>query len=104
MTLHKDCPYCNSLDTWLTLGSTGIVYYGCRVCKGQWDNIDLTSKQKQYDEVGAIMAYESGELDKDGCIELFQHLVDNGHAWSLQGSYGRTARALIDAGYVTEKK
>ena len=48
-----------------------------------------------------IIAYESGELDQDGVIELFQSLVDSGLACSLQGHYGRTAKALIDAGLVT---
>lgn len=48
-----------------------------------------------------ILAYESGELDEAGVIELFQSLVDSGLAWSLQGHYGRTAKALIDAGLVT---
>lgn len=38
------------------------------------------AKTKQYDEVGAIIAYESGELSNEKVIELFQHLVDNGHA------------------------
>ena len=60
-------------------------------------------KTKAYDQVGAIIAYESGELSDDATIELFQHLVDSGLAWSLQGSYGRTAQALIDAGYVEKK-
>lgn len=59
---------------------------------------------KTFDEVGAIIAFEQGELNDEGVIELFQHLVNNGHAWSLQGSYGRTARALIEAGYVKEAK
>lgn len=57
---------------------------------------------KMFDEIGAIIAYETGELDEQGIVELFQHLIDNGHAWSLQGHYGRTARALIDAGHCTE--
>lgn len=54
--------------------------------------------KKTFDEIGQIIAYESGELSDEDTIELFQHLIDNGHAWSLQGSYGRTARSLIQAG------
>jgi hypothetical protein len=52
------------------------------------------------DVMDAIIAYESGELDEDGIVALLQTLVDNGMAWTLQGSYGRTARALIEAGLV----
>lgn len=52
--------------------------------------------------IDAIIRYEQGELDNDEVVELFQHLVDTGLAWTLQGHYGRAARALIDAGYVTE--
>lgn len=51
------------------------------------------------DQVDKIMAFESGELDDEGVIELFQELIDSGLVWKLQGSYGRTAKALIDAGY-----
>ena len=54
-----------------------------------------------YDSFGAIIAYESGELDDDATIELFQHLVNTGLAWRLQGSYGRMAHAMLDAGYIT---
>ena len=50
-------------------------------------------------QIDKIMAFESGELDEEGVIELFQELIDSGLAWKLQGSYGRTAKALIDAGY-----
>lgn len=50
-----------------------------------------------------IMEYESGNLDQDGIVQLFQVLVDNGLAWSLQGHYGRTAEALIDIGLVTKR-
>lgn len=57
-----------------------------------------------YDEVGQIMAYEQGDLDYDATIELFQHLVDTGMAWRLQGSYGRQAAALIRAGVVHARK
>ena len=53
---------------------------------------------ENYDEVGAIIAFETGGLSEEGTIELFQHLIDTGLAWSLQGSYGRAATALIKAG------
>jgi len=49
-----------------------------------------------------VIAYEQGELDEDGIIDLFQELITSGMAWQMQGSYGRTAKALIDAGYCVE--
>lgn len=52
-----------------------------------------------YDSLTFIMAFEGGELDDSEIIEGFQHLIDSGLAWSLQGSYGRTAMALVEAGY-----
>lgn len=58
-------------------------------------------KQKPFDYVSAIIAFENGELDTEGIRELFQYLVDSGLAWSLQGSYGRAAQALIESGEIT---
>ena len=56
----------------------------------------------QFDVVGAIMDFESGEMQDDEAVfELFQYLIDTGMAWCLQGSYGREAQALINAGHVT---
>lgn len=48
-----------------------------------------------------IIAYESSELNEEETVALFQRLVDSGQAWILQGHYGRTASALIQAGLVT---
>jgi hypothetical protein len=49
-----------------------------------------------------IISYESGELDDAETLELFGTLVKSGMAWTLQGHYGRTARDMIEAGYLTE--
>jgi hypothetical protein len=55
-------------------------------------SIDLTDE---------IIAYEQGELDGPQTVRLFSLLVKNGMAWTLQGSYGRAARALILDGFLS---
>jgi hypothetical protein len=50
-----------------------------------------------------IIAFEQDELNDEEIINLFQKLVDTGLAWTLQGSYGRMAAALISDGFVTAK-
>jgi hypothetical protein len=58
-----------------------------------------------YDVTTAIIKFETDEMTStEEVIELFQHLVDTGMAWSLQGWYGRTASALIEAGHITAKE
>jgi hypothetical protein len=50
--------------------------------------------------VDSIIAYELGELNDQEVVCLFADLVKSGMAWSLQGSYGRTANALIEEGWI----
>jgi hypothetical protein len=56
--------------------------------------------QETFNQIDAMMDWEEGNLDDDSTVTLFQELVDNGTAWSLQGVYGRTAKAMIDAGLI----
>lgn len=51
--------------------------------------------------IDTLMAYESGELNDAETINFFADLVKTKMAWSLQGSYGRMASAMIDAGFIS---
>lgn len=52
-------------------------------------------------DVNKIIAFESGDLDDEGVLELFGELIASGVAWQLQGTYGRTADALIRQGLIS---
>ena len=57
-------------------------------------------KSKPYDSFNDMMSYEDGSLDEKGTKKLFQHLVDSGEAWHLQGSYGRAANDMLESGFI----
>lgn len=58
----------------------------------------------EMDQIEKIMAYEQGDLQDCEIIDLFQELVDSGIVWQLQGHYGRMAKQLIEAGYISEEQ
>jgi hypothetical protein len=42
--------------------------------------------------------------DKNKIIKAWQHLIDTGRAWTLQGWFGRTASDLIEQGICKKPK
>lgn len=50
----------------------------------------------------AIIAFEEGALTEEQVIELFQHGINHGWVYQLQGFYGRYARQLIALGLCVE--
>ena len=62
----------------------------------------LDDKPHGLDVCGLLMEYEAGTLDDDRTLDLFAGLVQTGMAWTLQGSYGRTAMAMIREGWLSK--
>ena len=51
----------------------------------------------------AVMIAEGAEpASREEQIEAWQHLIDSGLAWSLQGFFGRYASDLIEQGICEE--
>ena len=51
--------------------------------------------------VDQLIAYEEGQItQEDEEIALFQHLIDTGTCWQLDGHYQRVGATLIEAGLI----
>lgn len=56
------------------------------------------------DDLDAILYIEEEDQpDEETLVAAWQHLVDTGIVWKLQGFYGRNASQMIEAGILTEK-
>ena len=55
-----------------------------------------------YTAVGIAEGFIEAETDEQ-VLQAWQHLVDTGLVWGLQGWFGRTARQLIDEGFITQE-
>lgn len=51
-------------------------------------------------DIAKIIAFEDGTITEADFLDLFSTLIRTGHAWVLQGTYGRTAAGLIDNGVI----
>ncbi len=54
-----------------------------------------------FDAVGIVEGFIDSNSEEQ-VLEAWQTLVDTGMAWQLQGWFGRTARHLIEEGYIHE--
>ncbi len=58
-------------------------------------------KVMKMDACTAVMIAEGvDEASQENQVRAWQYLVDTGLAWQLQGSFGRTAMGLIEAGII----
>lgn len=69
-----------------------------------YDDDGTPREIENFNELAFVVAYEAGELDEDETIAGFQEMVNNGHAWQLQGHYGRQAAAMIEAGMIEDPR
>lgn len=60
--------------------------------------------KKSYDPLNDMMEWEENGLEPKREKRLFQHLVDTGKAWHLQGTYGRAANDMLESGYIKKPK
>ena len=60
-------------------------------------------KMNDYTAVAIAEGFEEAE-NEEQYIAAWQHLIDTGLAYRLQGWFGRTAQALIEHGHCAETK
>lgn len=64
------------------------------------DSFDTyNTSNESFDTLNFIIAWEEGTATDEQIIDGFQHLIDSGEVWHLQGCYGRTAASLIEDGF-----
>jgi hypothetical protein len=63
----------------------------------------MINKQKKFN-VWDVEDPSSAGMTKKDEKKMWQHIVNTGMAWQLQGWYGRTATSLIDQGIIKPAK
>ena len=47
-----------------------------------------------------VIDWEEGNMSPERERKFFQHMVNTGEVWKLQGMYGRRAQDLLDSGEI----
>ena len=69
----------------------------------QTDRGGLLPQADTQDLVSLLTDFEMGELDSYDTLKLFGGLISTGTINSLQGYYQRTARDLVETGYLSNE-
>ena len=64
---------------------------------------EIENKVNKGNYVNYIISFESDELETDEIISLFSFLIKSHLVYQLQGFYGRTAKSLIESGFLTSE-
>ena len=64
--------------------------------------IDVSAVSAAHKEATKARRKVAGTDDKR--MQAWQHLIDTGLAWQLQGGFGRTAMSLIESGICSPPK
>ena len=66
-------------------------------------SVTVNYKGENMENFEAVMIAEGAEpATREEQLEAWQHLIDSGLAWSLQGWFGRYANHLIEEGICKE--
>jgi hypothetical protein len=61
----------------------------------------MTKRMTDFEAVGIAEGFIPNDCE-ERAAEAWQHLIDTGLAWQLQGWFGRTAAALIQSGICSQ--